>query len=179
MKKLILVAPLFLASGYINAAAAVDSDSVKLGVVGTAAITARVGAFLVVDECEKRFDDLRPEGKVVRSSWTKRNAEAEKKLAAVTEKVAARWRTNHPGANTDAVLVQARDVAQQTSVKEASKVIASTLSSPDKAAQHLTCRRMFAGLNQGAMDILNIQKTAVSVMDEEASREGAGSKPAK
>lgn len=168
MKKVVVAA---ISSLVCATAFAVDSDSRRFGVLSSASMLSEGGTFMVVDECVKRFPDLSVGGEKVKADWLDRNRSITILLARMAKKVADRLQAQAPDLDMQAMTAMMLPHAQQAMTKMSGTIIESTLNSKDAAAQRLGCQRMFQGIDEGRMDIVMIQKSAVRAFGEEEARE--------
>ncbi|MFZ6709560.1 hypothetical protein [Undibacterium sp. TC9W] len=157
---------LLLASSVAVAGEQPDKDAWRLGVVASAATLAREGTFSVVDECEKRYPDLQESGKSVKAAWVVRNQEMADKLAVLTAKLTAKVQAKDKAVDIKALLADAEKVARKLGGDILVKQVINALDSAPPAQQPGICKAMFAGVNQGKMDIAKIQTSTMSVMQE-------------
>lgn len=151
------------AAGTALASEALNKERAKLGLVASAAMSARTGTFAVLEGCENRFPDLQAEGAALRAAYTSRNAPTERRLAALTAKLAAKIQVQDPGTNIDAVLVKANEAARSIAVDEYAKLMNTMLNAPT-AVPRSVCQTMFGHIDKGATDITRIQKSANLVL---------------
>ncbi|WP_147306958.1 hypothetical protein [Roseateles depolymerans] len=158
---------LLLISGAAVASERPDTNPWRLGVASSAAMSARESAFGVLAECERRFPELQVAGNQLRTSWLERNKDATDKLALLAEKLKARIASKYPEVDVNALLRQTDQAAQKATAELVAKITTGTLEGAPATQQLNTCKWVFTGMQQGKMDILNLQTTAKRVLQED------------
>jgi hypothetical protein len=158
---------LFLISCNAAASARSDTDPWRLGVVSTATMSAREGAFGVQTECERRFPELQEAGNKVRTAWNERNKDAADKLALLVAKLKTRIQAKSPGVDVDALLRETDQAVHKTTTELVAQIITGALEGAPAPQQLNACKATSASIQQGKMDILTLQTTAKRVVQED------------